>query len=101
MNTTSRLVSTLAFCLVLPATVAFAQSLTLTLDSVTPSVAPYNNAVQDFATVSGNSGSSGFSDVIIGFENVTITGQSGLALDYPSQVSLFCIELSQNLQLPG
>ncbi|HEY5227275.1 MAG TPA: hypothetical protein VIJ19_01985 [Opitutaceae bacterium] len=72
-------------------------TLTLTLDSVTPSVAPFNDAGTDFATASGNSGDESFAGLIMGFENVTVTSQANLSVGYPASLSVFCAELAQDI----
>ncbi len=69
-------------------TSASAQTLTLTLDSVVPWVA-----------YAGHAGSRDFSSVKAGLLNFTVTAQSGTAYDPFDQLSLFCVELQQNIGL--
>jgi hypothetical protein len=80
-------------CLVLGAglaTAASAQSITVNLDSITPS---------QYALVSGNSGDATFSNELVGGLDLTVTAQSGA--DYPTTLEAFCVEMAQNINLPS
>lgn len=66
---------------------ARAQSLTLTLDSVTP-----------LTTVAGHSGTVDFVD-LAGRVNFTVTDRSGNTGNLPGQLSLFCVELGQDIYI--
>lgn len=72
--------------------VASAQSITVSLDAVDPT--PY-------ATVSGHSGDSYFSNGLVGGLELTVTAQSGLPANYPTNFEAFCVELAQDIQLPS
>jgi len=75
-----------------PASVGSGQSITVNLDAVNPS--PY-------ATVSGHSGDSYFSNGLVGGLELTVTAQSGLPANYPTTFEAFCAELAQDIQLPS
>jgi hypothetical protein len=69
----------------------FAGSLTLDLTGVVP-LSP---------TYSGHAGTGTFSHDISGLQYFNVTAQSGNAFTFPSQLTLFCIELAQNINLPS
>ncbi len=70
---------------------AFAGTLTLDL----------TNALPQSPTYSGHAGTGTFTNDIAGLQYFNVSGQSGNAFTFPSQLTLFCIELSQDIYLPS
>jgi hypothetical protein len=67
---------------------ASAQTLTLTLDSVVP-----------WKAFAGHAGSKSFENEHAGMLNFTVTSQSGPGFGYADKLSLFCVELQQDIAL--
>lgn len=76
-------------------TSAFAQSITLNLDSVVSSSPIYSGHAGNGGP--GNDGN--FGPAVTGLANFTVTAQS--PLNYPTSLSLFCVEIAQNILLPS
>jgi hypothetical protein len=66
-----------------------AQTLTLTLDSLTPMVA-----------FNGHAGNGNF-NAYAGLLNFTVTAETGTAYEPADKLSLFCVELQQHISLPS
>jgi hypothetical protein len=73
-----------------------AQSVTLSLAIVTPTITEENNPAF-FPTVSGHDGDMAFSNEFDGIRSFFLSDQSGLTGVYPTQISLFCMELAQDI----
>lgn len=82
-------------CLSFLSVPVFAQSITLNLDSVVPSSPTYSGHAGNGGP--GNDGN--FGPAITGLANFTVTAQSPFT--YPTSLSLFCVEIAQNILLPS